>query len=310
MRGQFGSRWALVGMIAFGVGCGATSAADKETTLPTAAKVDKKTEQTPEQLFAAAMAEGDEHWQKRDELASLKKAIAAYTKASKIDPKGHKVWVRLSRAYYVLADGFLSFEKDKSDSAMKAFLTKHEEGIVFAKRALLAQSPKLQKLVQSGKKVVDSLSVLDAGAAPALYWFSTNYGKWGVAKGFTTILKYKNMIKKVMDHVLAVAPEFFHGAADRYFGSFYAKAPSFAGGDMSKSKNHFEKSMKAAPYYFGTKVLMAAYWAKKKDDRALFEKLLNEVLKGDASVKAEVAPENRIEQKKAKDLLSKVEDLF
>ena len=101
------------------------------------------------------------------------------------------------------------------------------------------------------------LEVLDSTAVPALYWFAANYGKWGVAKGFTTLLKYKDMIKGVMDRVHSVNPRYFHGAADRYLGAYFSKTPSFAGGDMKKSKAHFEASLKRAPHYFGTKVLMA-----------------------------------------------------
>ncbi len=131
-----------------------------------------------------------------------------------------------------------------------------------------------------------------------------------MAKGFTTLLKYKDMIKTTMDTVLKIAPTYYHGAADRYLGAYYSKTPSFAGGDMKKSKEHFDASLKRAPNYFGTKVLMAEFYAKKEDDRALFEKLLKEVIGGDPNATAEISPENKIEQRKAKALMKKIDDLF
>lgn len=296
----------LLGMAA--MGCGATSAADGETTLPKQQIAEKQA--TPADQYAAELARGDKLFEKRDELPELEQAIAAYQSAAKLNPKDPEVWTRLARAVYLKADGFLSFEKDSSDEAMKRFLNMHERGIVYAKRALLAYSPEFQKKMQADEKMEEAVKVLDKKAAPALYWMASNYGKWGVAKGFTTILKYKDLIKNVMETVLKLDQDYFFTAANRYFGAYYAKTPSFAGGDMKKSKEHFETSLKKSPQYFGTKVLMAEYYAKKEDDKALFEKLLNEVLKGDPNVDPKCAPENRIEQRKAKALMAKIDDLF
>jgi hypothetical protein len=293
-----------------GVGCGSTSAADHETTLPKKDVTGMKNLKSPEALFAAERTRGDKQWEQRQDINMLKAAIAAYQSAAKIKPESYEIWTRLSRAFYLVADGTLAFDKDKNDTAMKAFLNAHERGIVYAKRALLANSKEFQKRMEAGAKHEEAISVLDQTAAPALYWFAANYGKWGVAKGFTTLLKYKDMIKKTMDTVQKIAPAYFHGAADRYLGAYYSKTPSFAGGDMKKSKEHFDASLKRAPTYFGTKVLMAEFYAKKEDDRALFEKLLKEVIDGDPNATAEISPENKIEQRKAKSLMKKIDDLF
>jgi tetratricopeptide (TPR) repeat protein len=292
-------------------GCGSTSAADRVTTLPkqdTTGMQDAK--KTPEELFAAEKARGDQYWSKRNELPELEKAIAAYQSAAKINPKDPAIWTRLSRAFYLKADGFLSFDKESSDDAMKTFLNTHEQGIVYAKRAMLAHSSEYQKKTEAGVKMEDAMQVLNKEAVPAMYWFASNYGKWGVAKGFTTILKYKDMIKKTMDRVVELDPDFFHAAGHRYMGAYYSKTPSFAGGDMNKSKQHFDKSLSKAPHYFGTKVLMAEYYAKKEDDRALFEKLLKEVIDGNPDASKDIGPENRIEQKKAKALMKKIDEIF
>jgi len=311
-EGIRGITWlgALLTLAVLSVGCGSNSAADHETTLPKQDISGVKAQKTPDELFSAEMARGDKLWELRDSRAQLEQAIAAYQSAAKKKPADYKVWIRLARALYLLADGHLSFEADKGDAAMKAFLTTHERGIVYAKRALLAYSEPFQEKMEGGAKWEDAVTVLDKGAAPALYWFASNYGKWGVAKGFTTLIKYKDMIKTTMETVLKIAPEYFHCAANRYLGAYYSKTPSFAGGEMKKSKEHFESSLKCAPNYFGTKVLMAEYYAKKEDDRALFEKLLKEVIEGNPDADKGIGPENRIEQRKAKALLKKIDDLF
>ncbi|MNC98739.1 hypothetical protein D3C83_167950 [compost metagenome] len=55
---------------------------------------------------------------------------------------------------------------------------------------------------------------------------------------------------------------------------------------------------------------MAEDLAVKAQDKKLFEERLDYVLKADANVNPEIAPENRIEQKKAKALLAQKEELF
>lgn len=300
--------WGIMLIVAF-AGCGATSAADKETTLPTR-DISAAKEKTPEELFADEVAKGDAHFANRHQDNELQQAIAAYQAAAKINPDDHKIWAQLARCYYLWADGFLAFKKESSDEAMDKFMKTHEQGIVFARRSLLANNKEFQKKMQAEEKMEEAVKVLDKKAAPALYWMASNYGKWGVAKGFTTILKYKDLIKNVMETVLKLDQDYFFTAANRYFGAYYAKTPSFAGGDMKKSKEHFETSLKKSPQYFGTKVLMAEYYAKKEDDKALFQKLLDEVIKGDPNVDPKCAPENRIEQRKAKALLAKIDELF
>ncbi|MGK0367040.1 MAG: hypothetical protein ACI9QD_000173, partial [Thermoproteota archaeon] len=82
------------------------------------------------------------------------------------------------------------------------------------------------------------------------------------------------------------------------------------GGDISKSKIHFEKSLKIAPNYLGTYVLFARLHDVKKDDEVNFKKRLNRVLKAKASTLKAARAENVIEQRKAQKFLTDMEDIF
>ena len=105
-------------------------------------------------------------------------------------------------------------------------------------------------------------------------------------------------------------PNYSYAAPDRYWGAYYAIAPSFAGGDLDKSEKHFKKSILAAPGYLATKVLYAQYYATKRQDSALFETLLNEVISADATAIPELTPENKAEQAKARKLLETKANYF
>lgn len=256
--------------------------------------------------FEGLVAAGDEGWNSRGDRAALEKAISSWERAAALNPSDPKVWTKLSHAYYFLSDAHLRKEGESS----AAYLDTFEKGVSAGERALAAGNPEFKKAMQEGRRVEDSIKLCGTDSLDAMYWYATNLGKWARAKGFATTVGNKDRIKAVMDYVLALSPTFFHGAPHRYFGAYYAVAPGFAGGDLNKSREHFERSLQIAPNYPGTKVLMADTYATKKDDRALFERLLNEVLAMPNDAIPELVPETQNEKDKARTLLAKAAELF
>ena len=151
---------------------------------------------------------------------------------------------------------------------------------------------------------------------PLMYWYATNLGVWAKTKGFTTLLFYKDRIKAIMDYLLLVDQDYYSGGPLRYLGIFYAKAPSFAGGDVKVSKLFFEYADSTNPA-LSTKRCMAEYLIprlQEMDDDAreeYFTKTLNAVInhkqEGDA---AKPRPEDSVEKRKAKILLEQADDLL
>ena len=79
---------------------------------------------------------------------------------------------------------------------------------------------------------------------------------------------------------------------------------------MNKSWDNFQAAIKIEKNYLGNYVLVADYWAKKKGDKKLFQSQLKKVLKGNVNAIPALRPENTIEQRKAKKLLSQMDELF
>jgi tetratricopeptide (TPR) repeat protein len=255
---------------------------------------------------AALMAAAEESWKRRDDQASLEKAIAAWEQLAKITPDDAQVHTRLARAYYVLADGHFRKQGTSSEAYLQAF----EKGTAAGERALAASNADFKRQVTSGGAVEQAIRVIGPQSIEPAYWYATNLGKWARAKGFATTLANKDRIYAVMSRLLELDPNFFHGAPHRYLGGYYAVAPGFAGGDMRKSKEHFEKSLAIAPQYIGTKVLMAEVYAVKQQDRALFERLLDEALATADDALPGLEPETRIEKDKAREMKAKASELF
>ncbi|MBI2519247.1 MAG: hypothetical protein HYV97_02470 [Bdellovibrio sp.] len=284
----------LLMALMFGAGCATsrTSGWDKGSEQVTLSDKDKK------ELEAKAQA----HWGKRHVKEELLKFIDAYETLSKADQNNYKYLVGLCRGYYLFADGHLSDIEEKK--------LNWEKGVTFGERAMATNPDFKAKVVAEGGKVEAALDTLTKNEIESIYWTAVNLGKWGKAAGIATVLKYKTRIKEMITRVGVLDPTFFHGAVERYWGAYYAIAPSFAGGDLNKSESSFKKSLELQKDYLGTYVLYAELYASKKGDRKLFQDKLNYVLKADAHKIQEIAPENLIEQAKARRLLEQMEELF
>ncbi len=285
--------------LVFVVGCGAGRKSQWSGGAPAAAVA---AGETPDALLATA----DAAWAKRGEKASLEGAITALEKASALKPEDASILARLSRAYFFYADA----HQRKLGTSSAEYLGAFEKGTSYGERALAESNPAFKAAVTSGKTVEESIKLVGVEGLDAMYWYAANLGKWSKAKGFATTLGNKDRIKAVMSRALELDESFFNGAPHRYFGAFYSVAPSFAGGDVNKSKEHFEKSLSISPNYAGTKVLMAETYAVKTDDQKLFEKLLDEVIALDDSVIPGYEPETRNEKEKAKELKAKSKEMF
>jgi hypothetical protein len=271
---------------------------------------------------------GDAAFAARIELASAKAAIQSYRASIAANPKQPRVLLRLSRAWYLLGDGHYRFEED-DDAQLDAFL----QGGNAAAAAVALTAPRFKSLICSGAAESDAIATLDARAIPALYWFATNLGKYGLAKDLIELLANKDMIFGVMSRARLIAPRYFNYAPDRYLGAYFTKVP-FPKGDLPRALKHFQATMRGNRDYLATYVLVAQMYALKIKDRVpddakyckigspiddkatqdpcrrLFQRLLNHVLKTPAKILPKIEAEQRVEQEKAKRLLEELDTYF
>ena len=243
-------------------------------------------------------------WARRGDRAALDLAIVHWEAHVKERPDDGATLARLARAYYFLADGHLRTLGPKSEQYLGAF----EKGIAAGERALAAISPEFRSRVTKDEKVEDAIKVVGKDGLDAMYWYAVNLGKWSRAKGIAALLGTKDRVKGVLERVMSLDETFFHGASHRYFGVYWSLLP--VGRDLDKSKQHFDRSLAIAPSYVGTKTLMAESYAVKKQDRALYTRLLDEVLATPDDVIPDLAAETRVEKDKARELKAKTDDNF
>lgn len=248
-------------------------------------------------------AEATKHWEARTSPESIEKAIASWEQVVAANPKDLDALIGLTRAHYFLADGYYRADEKK-------YLEIMDKGVSWGEKAMIAASPEFETKMRDGAKYPEAVQSVGKEGVPAMYWYASSLGKWAKKKGFAVLVGQKDNVKSTMDRCLELDPEYFYAGPWRYFGAFYAVAPSFAGGDLNKSVEHFKKSLELQPNYVGTKVLWAAELATKQQDEDTFDKLLNEVLATPDDVIPELKPETIVEKQKARELLAQKDDLF
>ena len=253
----------------------------------------------------ALEAAGDAAWPDRADTARLAEAVASWKQAVKVDPSRADLRIKLARAAYFYADGHLRFDETKQDLMLEHLKLATNE----AELALGQNYQGFRSKYCSRQPYQAALQQLDKDAIPAMYWYATALGKYALATSIVEVLNQKDRIKAMMDLVRSMDASFFHYAADRYLGAFSTKIP-FPGGDLPKSRGHFEASIQGAPNYLATRVLFAEMYAIKAKDREVFETQLKAVLDFDLASQPDLQPENAVEQRKARDLLDEVDIYF
>lgn len=237
-------------------------------------------------------------WARRDEQTQVELAIQKWRQAVDIDPRNDETWTALSQAYFFLAHCHLRFEPARKTAMMSAY----EKSTETAEHALSALSPQLAERMKRGGHLEDEVGALGRDAVPGLYWRTIALAAWADQKGTGALLAYAHELRGVMSRVNQLDPTYFHGGPDRFFGWFYARMPEFAGGDLGRSKESFERALKEAPDDLATRVAFAADYATKADDGTLYAQQVQHVVHADPDALGGAGPENRCAQREAKQL--------
>lgn len=252
--------------------------------------------------FDAVKAEADALWNERSDKAKLQAALVKYEAAYALDPKNREVAGKLLRGWYFLGDGHES-EKDAKLSAWSA-------SIEWGKKCLAINGEFTALLAKGDEDEASAARAFVKDDVPCLYWTSSALGKWAKLTGLTTTLKHLPTVKAYMTRVGELDASYYYNGPDRYWGAYYAVLPGFAGQDLGKSKEYFDKAIAAQPQFLGHYVLLAENWATKTQNKAEFEKQLNWVLAQDPNAIPEVKAEMEAEQRKAKQLLAETGNYF
>jgi len=259
----------------------------------------------PPPTFADKCHDAEAAWKMRDQEQEARRAIAIWQEALAMEPQSEEVMIRLAEAHHFIAQVQQLAAGDNT-----AAHTALEAGLTAAEQALLRLAPSTTDDISNGQSLEAMLEEVPKEAQPALFWYAANLSGLVEGSDLATGLLLRDRLLKVMERVVALDPSFQFGGPHRILAVFFSSVPPLLGGDLGKAREHFELALSVDPRPFSTKVLFAELYATKSNDRELFTRLLDEVLAGDAEAVPELAPEQRLQQQRARHLVEEADTLF
>lgn len=150
-----------------------------------------------------------------------------------------------------------------------------------------------------------------AGDVPIVFWTGHAWaGAIQAAQGDPALVADLPLARTLLEHVEEIEPDYFHAASTMALGAMDASLPLEMGGDVERARVRFERALEAtARRFFAVQLLFAQTYAVARGDRALFVRLLREVVDGgDPDPTVRLA--NRLARRKAIRLLRRVNELF
>lgn len=267
------------------------------------------------------VAEGDRLWAARTDPARLAAALARWEAAVAIKDDDWRTYANLARGYFFQADAVFAFQASGGRypyhggsgldrDAAERFKRAHRRGAIAALRGMAARSPEFEQRLQAGIDMDRAVRVFGKDAAPLVYWYTANLGRWARSAGVSALIKSRGAILGCLAHLRRIDAAYFYGGADRLLGVYYAAAPRIVGGDLGRSRAHFQAALAAGRAYLGNAVLAAEFLDREAQDRASFETRLRGVVEAGGGSTPDIGPENTIERRKARALLERTGSWF
>ncbi|GBC63355.1 hypothetical protein DENIS_4349 [Desulfonema ishimotonii] len=187
-----------------------------------------------------------------------------------------------------------------------------DKGLNYAFRAVCSRCSDACALRQDEfKQFEHQIREMDADDVPALYTLGTAWAGWIQAhrEDWNAIAEIAR-VEVLMQQVIRLDETYRDGSAHLYLGILNTLLPPALGGKPEEGRQHFERVLTlSGGRNLMVKVTFARQYARLVFDRALHDRLLQEVLAADPDVEG-YALVNALARKQAKALLESADEYF
>ena len=221
-------------------------------------------------------------------------------------PDNSDLRLQAAQALYGYSYGFIEDENNPRASNL------YRRGLQHALKALANAGVQGDVFALSAEQLSQQLSKLDRQAVPALFWSASCWAKWiDMNRNDPARIAELGKAAALMQRVLELDENYYHGGAHLFFGVFYGGRPPMLGGDFARSEKHFAKARALTQGKFLiVDLLQAQYLARQQLDRKEFHRLLTSVVNAPSDLYPDMALVNAISQHKAKQMLAKEDAWF
>jgi len=190
--------------------------------------------------------------------------------------------------------------------ARNLFLRARDYGI----RGLETTHPGFGAALGKDPRKTAQLAKLDD--VPLLYWTAAS---WGLAitlsKNEPDLIADQPVVEALVDRALALDEKYDQGAIHSFLISYEPVRQGGEGDPLERARKHFDRAMElSGGSQAGPLVSMAESVSITRQDRKEFQTLLERALAVDVNVKPEYRLANLVMQRRARWLLSRIDELF
>lgn len=254
--------------------------------------------------------DGFEAFTEEQDLAFAEQALPANIKLLDVmlknDPENARLLRLGSEGYNSYA---LAFLEDTDPGRARAFYRRGKE---YGMRILRRDASWARALDGTLEDLKGRLAEADQGDVPALFW--TAFG-WGseIYLSLTSPDAIADLPKAeaLMDFVARTDSTYYYAGADLFLGTLYGSRPKMLGGDLEKSRRHFDRALRLnGGRFLMTYVYYARSVAVQSLDEALFDELLAKVDTASLEILPKARLANQVAKRKSELLKSRKSDLF
>ncbi len=164
-------------------------------------------------------------------------------------------------------------------------------------------------VIKDPRKTVQSTKAADV---PLLYWTAAS---WGLAitlsKNEPDLIADQPVVEALVDRALALNEAFDQGAIHSFLISYEPVRQGGEGDPLERARKHFDRAMElSGGHQAGPLVSLAESVSITRQDRKEFQSLLDRAIAVDVNVRPEYRLANLVMQRRARWLLSRIDELF
>ena len=177
-------------------------------------------------------------------------------------------------------------------------------------RNLEVKHPDFARLLRSDPKA--GVKAAGMSDVPSLYWTAAAWGAAiSISKDDPALVSDQLIVEALIDRALELDEDFDRGAIHGFLISYEMARQGVAGDPAARARQHFERAMELSNGTLASPLLsLAESVALQNQNREEFTSLLNRALAVDADAVPESRLQNLVVQRRARWLLSRIDELF
>ena len=220
-------------------------------------------------------------------------------------PDNEQLLIAATQSYSSFASVFVADQDQEYANLL------YKKGKEYALRSLEKRGLK-DPLKNTFDDFKEGLKGLGKKDVPYLFWSATCWANW-INLNLDSIEALADLprVELMMRRVLELDEGFYYGGPHLFMGIWFASKPKMAGGDLKKSQQHFLRALDFGQGKFlMSYIYYANHYARKTQDKDLFISTLQKVLEAPVDIAPELTLLNTVAKKKAKELITRVEEYF